>query len=157
MAEMKNPSQVGYYPPLNFHFQVHFEDLGNAGDVQFQSVGGLSVQMQTETLKEGGENRFEHIMPVRTKYNDLVLKRGMLNTDSPVTKWIQEALDNFQFAPKNLTVFLYGEDRSQPLLVWKVTHAWPKSWKVDDLNAEQGKVLIETIELTYNYFKLQNG
>ncbi len=156
MAKLTTPVAVNYHPPVNFHFEVHFEDLGEAGDVQFQSVGGLNAQMQTETLKEGGENRFEHIVPVRAKFNDLVLKRGILPADSPITKWIQDALENFKFLPKNLTIQLLGEDH-KPLLVWEVSHAWPKSWKVDDLNAEQGKVLVETIELTYNFYRLRNG
>ncbi|MEO0408411.1 MAG: phage tail protein, partial [Cyanobacteria bacterium P01_A01_bin.135] len=67
------------YPPVSFFFDVIFQEVPfgkDAVETRFQSVTGLSVDMQTETLKEGGENRFEHILPVRTKYSPLVLKRG---------------------------------------------------------------------------------
>jgi len=66
----------GYYPPVGFHFKVEFVGIGNDNDVRFQSVSGLSVEFDTEAYEEGGENRFEHTLPVRTKYPDLSLKRG---------------------------------------------------------------------------------
>lgn len=141
------------YPPVNFHFSVHFGGLTDQ-DIAFQSVSGLNVQVQTDTIKEGGENRFEHIVPVRTKASDLILKRGLVYENSPVLNWMQMAIENFIFEPVDITVKLLGEDH-QPLVTWKVFHAWPKNWKLDELNAESGKVLIETIELNYNYFQMR--
>lgn len=141
------------YPPVNFHFSVHFGNLTDQ-DIAFQSVNGLSVQMQTETIKEAGENRFEHVVPIRTKASDLVLKRGLVYQNSPVLKWIQQAMENFIFDPVDITVKLLDE-KHQPLVTWKVFHAWPKNWKMDELNAESGKVLIETIELSYTYFQMR--
>src|SRR5690606_41130753 len=65
------------YPQVGFHFLVVFElfpQLPN--DFRFQEVSGLTVSMEMETIKEGGENRFVHQLPVRSTYNALVLKRG---------------------------------------------------------------------------------
>ncbi len=144
------------YPPVNFHFRVHFEESGWGEEIYFQSVSGLNATLQTETIKEGGENRFEHVVPTRAKFGDLVLKRGIYPATSPLTAWIQDAVLNFHFVPKNLQIQLLNEAH-EPMLVWDVYHAWPKSWKVDELNAEQGKVLIETLELSFNTFKMSNG
>ena len=140
-----------YYPYVGFHFRVSFDALGgNENDIKFQSVTGLDVQLETEPLKEGGENRFEHTMPVRTKYPDLVLKRGLFKpADSNITKWCKDAFDNMIFKPIDITVELLNEQH-QPLTVWKVIHAYPKNWKIGELNAERGEVLIETFELCYN-------
>lgn len=70
---------AAYYPPVGFHFLVEFEGLGTESkDHQFQSVSGLSVDIETEEIAEGGENRFKHKFPVKTKYPNLVLKRGLL-------------------------------------------------------------------------------
>ena len=33
-------------------------------------------------------------------------------------------------------------------------HASPVKWSVADLNAEESKVLLETIELSYHYFNI---
>ncbi|MEZ4858757.1 MAG: phage tail protein [Flavobacteriaceae bacterium] len=35
-----------------------------------------------------------------------------------------------------------------------MVHAYPVKWNVSDLNAEENKIAIETIELAYNYFTL---
>jgi phage tail-like protein len=124
-------------------------------DIMFQSVSGLGNQMQTDTLREGGENRFEHVIPVRNKCTDLVLRRGLITPkNSGITQWCQEAFDNFIFRPANLLVSLLGE-KQEALMTWKVQHAWPKSWKIADLNADKGEIVIETFELNYNYFKAQ--
>ena len=74
-----------YYPPWGFYYKVEFELSSEPNDARFQSVSGLSVEYDTEEYKEGGENRFTHKLPVRTKYSDLVLKRGMLTGSDVVT------------------------------------------------------------------------
>jgi phage tail-like protein len=143
-----------YYPPASFHFRVEFPDISTIeNDVLFQSVSGLTATMETETLKEGGENRFSHELPVRNKYSDLVLKRGAL-TSSEVIKWCRNALESFSFKPTTVLVHLLN-DEHEPLITWNVAHAWPKKWSMADLNAEQNAVLIETLELSYNFFTVE--
>lgn len=137
-----------YYPPLGFHFKVEFSDF--PGEYQFQSVDGLNVDVDTEDFAEGGENRFEHKLPVRTKYPNLVLKRGLV-VDSDLVKWCRDAVENFSFKPTNLIVKLLNE-KHEPLLSWNVVHAWPVKLNMTGFNAEENKIAIETIELSYNYF-----
>lgn len=142
---------------VGFHFRVSFLNLpeGKDIDVQFQSVSGLEVQLEKETFKEGGENRFEHTIPVRSKYNMVTLKRGILKPgDSGLTKWCQDAFQNLKIVPiGGINIELLNEEHTV-LMQWELTHVWPVSWKVGELNAERGAVLIETMELNYNYFKL---
>jgi phage tail-like protein len=149
------------YQSVGFHFSVHF----SAGDrdsldVKFQSVSGLDSTMDTETVKEGGENRFEHVIPTRRKFGPLVLKRGLLGPKtSAVTDWLKRTFEGEPFDTDtqkedfrvidSVTIKLLGEDH-QPLMVWTVTNVWPRSWKIAELNAERGEVLIETLELNYN-------
>jgi phage tail-like protein len=142
-----------YYPPWSFYFRVEFGISKNKDDVRFQSVSGLAVEYDMEEFKEGGENRFTHKLPVRTKYSDLVLKRGML-TDSEVIKWCLRAFRDRDFEPSDITVTLMNE-KSEPLKVWKVVHAVPRKWQASDLNANENAVVIETLELSYRYFTME--
>ena len=105
-----------------------------------------------ESFKEGGENRFEHKLPVRTKYPDLSLKRGML-TDSKVIKWCLDALQNRVFQPADVNVTLLNE-KHQPIKTWQIHRAWPKKWSVSDFNASENSVVVETLELSYSHFTL---
>ncbi|MFH6989278.1 phage tail protein [Flavobacterium collinsii] len=142
---------ANYYPPVGFHFLVEFQGLGSKEkDHQFQSVSGLSVDIETEEIAEGGENRFKHKLPVKTKYPNLTLKRGIL-IDSAVIDWCRDAIENFSFKPVNLTVKLLNSEH-KPLVSWNVVHAYPVKWSVEDFNAEESKLVIENFELTYNYF-----
>src|SRR3954470_15954589 len=100
-----------YYPPWGFHFRVEFSVSKEKNDVRFQSVSGLSVEYDTEEYKEGGENRFTHKLPVRTKYADMVLKRGMLVGPSvlggnSVIKWFLDAFRDRTFTAADINVIL---------------------------------------------------
>lgn len=147
------PSAGGYYPPVGFHFKVEFLSLGNDNDTRFQSVSGLNVEYDTESFKEGGENRFEHKLPVRTKFPDLSLKRGML-TDSKVINWCLDAMQNRTIKPVQINVSLLNE-KHEALRTWSVFNAWPRKWQVSDLNAQENSVVVETLELSYTYFTIK--
>lgn len=148
-----------YYPPWGFHYRVEFIPSQEKDDVRFSSVSGLSVEYDTEEYKEGGENRFTHKLPVRTKYADLVLKRGMLTGPSAlsgtsVVTWFLEAFRDRTFSPRDVNVILLNE-KGEQLRTWKVTHAVPKKWTVSDLNANESSLVIETLELSYRSFSVQ--
>ena len=150
---------VDYYPPWGFYYKVEFnisrdkEFSKSKDDIRFQTVSGLSVEYDMEEFKEGGENRFTHKLPVRTKYADLVLKRGML-TKSSVTDWFLRAFRDRSFSPADIDIILMNE-KSEPLRTWSVTHAIPKKWIVTDLNANENAIVVETLELMYQYFTIR--
>jgi phage tail-like protein len=143
---------TAYYPPWSFYYKVEFAISKEADDARFQTASGLNVEYDTEEFKEGGENRFTHKLPVRTKYSDLVLKRGML-TGSEVMRWFLDAFRERIFQPSDINVILMNE-QSEPLRTWSVTHAVPKKWAISDLNANENSVVVETLELTYRYFSV---
>ena len=142
------------YPPVGFHFRVVFTGIGQSDiDSRFQSVSGLNMELETETKKEGGENRYEHVLPVRAKFPVLVLKRGLVKNSSLLTKWCNDAFQSLIINPVDLTISLLNEEH-EPLMTWNVKHVWPRKWSHSDLNAEQPVLAIETFELQYQYFTL---
>ena len=144
---------AAYYPPWGFYYKVEFGISSNGDDARFQSVSGLSVGYDYENFREGGENRFEHKLPVRTKYADMILKRGML-VGSEVIDWFTRAFRDRQFEPTDINVILMNE-KGEPIRTWKIVQAIPKKWTVSDLNSTENAVVIETMELTYRYFTVQ--
>jgi phage tail-like protein len=140
-----------YYPPVGFHFKVEVLGLPpSENDVRFTEVSGLSVEMGTEELAEGGENRFVQKYPLRAKYPELTLKRGLL-VSSEVVNWIRRCIEDYQIEPKNIDVKLLNEEH-QPLLTWHVIGAYPTKWTVSDLNATNNAIVTETLQLFYQYF-----
>jgi len=140
------------YPQTGFHFSVVFElfpQLPN--DIKFQEVTGLNATMEMEAIKEGGENRFVHQLPGRTSYSELVLKRGRI-MGSFVLQWCRNAIENFEFKPTNVLISLLDENHL-PLYNWYVINAIPKKLEVSGFNAERSEIVIETMTLSYQYFK----
>ena len=145
-----------YEIPRSYHFKVEFLDVGGVveNDIRFQDVSGLTAEMGIEEIQEGGENRFSHRLPTRAKYTNLILKRGML-TDSGLIKWFTDAIENFEFTPSTVVVKLLDHDH-EPLVTWNFIKAWPVKWVVSDFKATENSIVVETIELAYQYFRRQS-
>lgn len=145
-----------YYPPTGFHFIVSFEPriLGSypgIPDVGFQEVSGLTSEITIEEYREGGENRFAHRLPNPASYSNIVLKRGTL-IGSSLIRWYKESVENFIFEPFDLIIILQDENHL-PVLAWNVISAIPVKWEVSGMNAMESQVMVESVELSYQYFK----
>jgi phage tail-like protein len=139
------------YPLVGFHFLVTFEIFPQTPvDVRFQEVSGLSMSMGTDTVNEGGENRFVHKLPTRATFSDITLKRGLFEI-SALYDWCRNAIENHEFKPLNLVILLLN-DLHIPIYSWRVFNAIPVKWELSPFNAEKGEVVIETMTITYNYF-----
>ena len=143
-----------YYPPVGFHFRVEFQDNNDLDgqEAYFQAVSGLSVEIEPMVKKVGGENRFEYKLPVRSKYSNLVLKRG-LSSNSKLIKWVKDSVETLEVTTATVLVTLLNENH-EPLSTYRFVHAWPQKWSVTDFNAEESKLVIETLELAYQNFKI---
>ena len=149
-----------YYPPAGFHFKVEIAGVNGMGsdtEQRFQEVSGLSFEIETEPLKEGGENRFEYKLPKRAKYPNLVLKRGLLK-GTAFLDWFKSAMNTyftalvFDFKPADITITLLDE-ADEPVAIWNVVQAYPLKWSTSDLKATENAVVVETMELAYQYFE----
>lgn len=147
---------ANYYPPVSFHFKVEVLDLPpNSHDVRFSEVSGLAREMGTEEVPEGGENRFIQKYPTCVKYPELVLKRGLL-LNSEIVEWIRQCIEEYRIQPKNIDIKLLNEEH-QPLVTWHLVNAYPTKWSVSDLNASNNALTIETLQLFYQYFTMDQS
>jgi phage tail-like protein len=110
------------------------------------------MELEEQTYNEGGENRFSHKFPVRGRYPDLVLKRGLL-TDSGLRQWVVDAVQHLVIRPSTVWVTLLNE-KHEPLQTYTVVGAWPKKWVISDFSAESSEIVVETLELAYQYFRV---
>jgi len=140
-----------FYPVPGFHFKVIFSGLARDAeiDTRFQEVSGLNVELTTEELNEGGENRFVYKLPVRTKFPNLILKRGMpTKQSSPLIDWANDAIYHFQFKQCSVLINLLNE-KHEPAASWKFKGVYPVKINISDLKAQDNSIVIETLELVY--------
>jgi phage tail-like protein len=138
------------YPPAAFHFNVVFSGLT---DHSFQDVSGIESTLECETVKEGGENRFAHRVPLSVKHQNLVLKRGIAPIDSPLVIWCKSVLEgdfSKPVKPRLINVHLLNENH-MPLRAWSFENAYPVKWEVEAFGAQENKAAIEKIEFCYTY------
>lgn len=145
-----------FLPPLGFHFKVEVLGLpGLADDLRFTEVSGLSFEAAAEEVPEGGENRYVQKYPGRTKFTDVVLKRGLLK-NSEVWNWVERCTDTLQIEPKDVDVTLLDESH-EPLMTWHLVNAWPVKWAVSDLSASNNSFVVESLQLSYQRFRLEKS
>jgi phage tail-like protein len=121
--------------------------IPNPLDVRFQKVSGLSAEVKTDSIKEGGQNLYTQKVPTGISYDNLVLERGLV-VGSALNVEINTALSLFRFAPSNVLVTLFNESYA-PISAWMFFKAYPVKWSTTDLDATQKQVLIDRIELAY--------
>lgn len=148
---------MSYYPPGAFYYEVRVEGFADNNECSFLEVSGIGSRMDLQEVREGGENRFSHKLPSATRFENLVLRRGML-VGSALIGWCRKALVEGTFEPRTVNVLLLSPPRSEggkaeTLVTWKFVKAYPVSWTVADLKSMESELTVETLELAYQYFE----
>ena len=151
-------SSIASNPPVGFHFMVSFLIAGfvpNPLDIRFQKVSGISSEIETTEIREGGENVYQQCLPTRVTYDNLILERGMV-IGSILNAEFNLAMTTLSFIPSNVLVILLDEkvgEKDIPVAAWAFHRAYPVKWTVSDLDANENAVVIETMELAYTRFQ----
>lgn len=139
--------------PVAFYFQVRFD----TEEIAFKEVSGLNTEMELETISEGGENTYQHVLPKQIKHGNLILKRAQLPIDCSFIGWIKSILESNFSNPikyKDLVICLLNSDGA-PAYTWNCEKVFPVKWETDSLDAEKNTILIETVEFAYSSLKRQ--
>jgi phage tail-like protein len=142
--------------PVAFHFSVSIDGAGVMDtDAAFREVSGLETEIETDTLREGGENDFVHRLPKGHKQGNLKLVRGLAVDDDPLLNWCREVLEGGLYNEiKTATVVIeLLNEKHEPVASWSAQNCWPVKWQIRELNAMQNELAIETIELAYTTLK----
>jgi phage tail-like protein len=124
----------------------------NPIDIRFQRVSGLAATVETDTLYEGGQNLHAYRLPRRVTHQNLTLERGFV-VGSPLNLEFNAAMTLFKFAPSTVMVTLLNGD-GIPLSAWMFLKAFPVRWQTADLSASEDRVLIDTLELSYESMQI---
>ena len=131
-------------PYLNFRFLLEIEGLIRGG---FSDVSGLQAETETEDYQEGGVNSFVHKLLKGTKYSNLILKRGITNSDV-LWEWHQDIVKG-KIEPKNIFIIILDYE-GQETLQWEFKEAYPVKWTGPEFKADGNNVGIETLELVHS-------
>ncbi|MEM8901563.1 MAG: phage tail protein [Bacteroidota bacterium] len=147
-------------PPVGFRFDLKFFDSktkapfieGDGPDGSFQSVSGISIEFEVQNVKEGSSPAVPKA-PMKPIFPDLVLSRGVL-LESKILNWVFTLIKDAKMVvtPLDLELTLKN-DQGDPLMQFKFFRTWPRKWSISDFNAMESNLVIETLELAYEYFE----
>ena len=114
----------------------------------FLKVTGLEYSVQPFAIKEGGRNHSPHFRPFDGpgQHGELTLEWGAVKR-STMEAWMQSVAPGFPFR-KN--VFLTQHERNgKPFRIYTIYAAWPKQWRVGDVDATGNELATESLTLVY--------
>ena len=169
------------YPIPNYQFAIQI--LRKDGFVDddamvalFQKVSGMKVEREIDPLSEGGHNEYSFEFPGQISYSHITFEKGLTASQffynwmmAGKYKGFAQSLDfnllqrrpnpNYALASANLDV----TDQSaapdpnifEVVKTWEFHDAFPVKWKISDLSMGDSKnIVIETLELSFNWFEL---
>lgn len=136
----------------NFLLEVDGVEIG-----MFASVSGLQLTVQTEDLVEGGQNGFVRKLPGRMEWPNIVLSRGLIQSDN-LFDWIGKTSgEGFAAAGNKLArctgaITALASDGSR-LRAWNIANCFPVRWKGPELNVTSNEALSEELEIAHEGFR----
>ena len=148
-------SDEAWYPATGFYFKIEVEGITDTSDNSFKEVSGLSLELGSEKLIEGGVNNYTWELPTQVSSSNLVLKRGVFSKKSKLIKWIEDSI-NTDYSKalelKHIVVKLFSA-KGKPMITWTFNNARPVKYQVSDFDSMKNEVLIETMEFSYTFYK----
>lgn len=134
-----------------YRFKVEIDKLWVAG---FSEVEGLNAETEMFEYQEGGLNSFVHKFPTITKYEPIVLKRGISDAAyaNILWDWYQDVTVG-KVNKKNGAIIMNDQEGNK-VCEWDFFGAYPISWSGPTLNAFSNEVAIESIKLVHEGFKV---
>jgi phage tail-like protein len=141
---------------FNYSVEIAFPDSSEPlCQAAFSECAGLEATVDVKTIREGGNNHEAvHLMgPV--SYGQLSLKRGM--TDSfDLWDWFDRVLRQGEHHVRaTCEVHMRSSDRSTDTAVFVLTGCLPTKIKAPALNAKDGTLAIEELQVAYELMSLK--
>jgi len=150
---MANP---GARPFTAFNFAVEIFVDGVAMqvcDAAFSECDGLEMTMDVKTIREGGNNGKEIRLTGPLKYGQVTMKRGMTSTFD-LWDWFNLMLTN-QALRADAEVVIFAADGTTERARFVLSRCIPVKLKSPPLNAKDGAVAIEELQLAYESLSLK--
>jgi len=124
----------------SFHLSV--PDIDTIG--QFAQCSGLEMSFEMFEYAEGGNNDFVHKLPGRLFCPNLLLTRGLTNSEA-LLQWFAQTKTQAQTKQITLTV-KYGEEQR----VFTFADAFPVRWTGPSFDASTVGFGTETLEIAHS-------
>jgi phage tail-like protein len=143
------------YPFTTFNFAVEInvgEESKSLVNAAFSECDGLEMSLEVKTIREGGGNDRQIRLNGAVAYGQLTLKRGM--TDNfDLWAWFNDSVHDPSLRAA-AEVVLFAADGATERARFQMSRCVPVKIKAPQLNAKDGQVAIEELQIAYETLKL---
>jgi phage tail-like protein len=154
---MSNPAnETIKYPFTAFNFAVEIDVPGVSSKVcsaAFSECDGLDMTMEVKTIREGGNSSTQYRLAGPVAYGQLTLRRGMTPTFD-LWDWFNATLNNARLRADAEVVLFAGDGRTERAR-FILKRCLPVKVKAPSLNAKDGMIAIEELQLAYESMRLK--
>lgn len=160
------PNQEYPFTSFNFLIQLHVANASALGmtsplcNMEFSEMDGLEMTMEPKTVREGGNNTEVTNLVGRVTYSNVTLKRGM-TSNLDLWKWFAAATGNANRSLPASGVILVKDssrntrERNNTRVRYRLSGCLPIKIKAPALNAKDGGVAIEEMQIAVNSFSIE--
>lgn len=124
-------------------------EMTSVVEAMFTECSGLSMEMDSPLeYKEGGVNDHLIILPSRTKYPRIVLKRGFILSPK-LYDWYQKGIKSLLVERISFSIILYDQALNR-VKTWDVLDAFPVKWVGPELKTDGSTQVVESIEIMHH-------
>jgi phage tail-like protein len=141
-----------------FNFSVEITPDGAAAPLcggAFSECDGLEMSIDVKTIREGGNNGRQVKLVGPAAYGQLSLKRGMTRGHA-LWSWFERTLDD-PSVRASAEVVVHAPDRTTTEVAFLLTRCVPLKLKAPALNAREGIVAIEELQVGYESLRVRPG
>jgi phage tail-like protein len=154
---MPNPAnETVLHPFTAFNFAVEIEVPDIAPRVchaAFSECDGLEMTMEVKTIREGGNNGRQIRLSGPLSFGQLTLKRGM-TASFDLWDWFNRTVSDPALRA-DAEVVLFAPDGQTERVRFALARCVPVKLKAPALNAKDGMVAIEELQLAYESLTLK--
>jgi phage tail-like protein len=154
---MANPaSETVVYPFSAFNFAVEITLDGESARLchaAFSDCDGLEMTMEVKTIREGGRNGEQIRLNGPSAFGNVTLKRGM-TANFDLWTWFARTIDDPKLRA-NAEVVLLAPDGATERARFLLARCVPVKLKAPTLNAKDGAVAVEELQLAYQSLTLK--
>ena len=144
------------YPFTAFNFAVEInrgQDGAALVNAAFAECDGLEMTMDVKTIREGGSNDRQIRLNGPVSYGTLSLKRGMTG-NFDLWKWFNDTVADPGLRA-DVEVVILAADGSTERARFALTRCLPSKIKAPALNAKDGQIAIEELQVAYETLTLK--
>jgi phage tail-like protein len=151
---MADTDRAAYpFTAFNFSVEITVADREPACGASFAECDGLEASQEVKTIREGGNNGVQVRLAGPTAYGTLTLKRGM-TASFDLWDWFEQAQGDPSLQA-HAAVVVHAPDHVSERVRFVLQGCRPLKLKAPALNAKDGMVAVEELQVAYQSLKLE--